>query len=167
MSERIAERTGASASQGLPWPIRSIVAGAVGTAAMTGAYAAEHRLRPAVTGPLDFDDSLVPGEIVANVMHLGAVSGRTDAELGTALRWGYGSAFGLWHGILRRRLGEPWATLAFFATLMSATFALFPILGRTPPPWKWAPDVLATSIGTHVAYVAAVAAVDRATSPTP
>jgi hypothetical protein len=45
---------------------------------------------------------------------------------------------------------------------MSATLTLFPLLGRTPPPWRWPPDVMATSIGTHVAYVLAVAAMDDA-----
>jgi hypothetical protein len=144
----------------MPWPIRSVVAGAAGTTAMTLAYALEHRLRPRVEGPLDYDDGLVPGAIVANVLHLGAVSSGTDAELGTALRWGYGSAFGLWHGLLRRRLREPWASIAFGATLMTATFSLFPIMGKTPPPWRWKKDILATSVGTHVAYVTAVAVVD-------
>ncbi len=43
---------------------------------------------------------------------------------------------------------------------MTATLTLFPLLGRTPPPWRWPPDVLATSVGTHVAYVTAVAVVD-------
>ena len=45
---------------------------------------------------------------------------------------------------------------------MTATLTLFPLLGRTPPPWRWPPDMLATSLGTHAAYVAAVAAVDDA-----
>ena len=57
---------------------------------------------------------------------------------------------------------EPWAALAFGATLMAATFTLFPLLGKTPPPWKWPPDVLATALGTHAAYVLAVATVDDA-----
>jgi hypothetical protein len=35
-----------------------------------------------------------------------------------------------------------------------------PLLGRTPPPWRWPPDVIATSVGTHVAYVLAVATVE-------
>jgi hypothetical protein len=48
----------------LPWPIRSVLAGTAGTATMTLAYAAERRLRPNVHGPLDYDDSLVPGKIV-------------------------------------------------------------------------------------------------------
>jgi hypothetical protein len=43
---------------------------------------------------------------------------------------------------------------------MSATLTLFPLLGRTPPPWRWPKDVMATSLGTHIAYVVAVATVD-------
>jgi hypothetical protein len=145
----------------LPWPARSICAGAAGTASLSLAYAAERRVRHRTDGsPLDYDDSLVPGEIVANILHLPHVTDREDRDLGLALRWSYGSAFGLFHGVLRRRLREPLASAVFGATLMSATLSLFPLLGRTPPPWRWPADVMATSIGTHVAYVAAVAAVD-------
>lgn len=144
----------------LPWPVRSMLAGAAGTAAMTLAYALERRVRHGAT-QLDYDDSLVPGEIVGSILRLHDVSDREEAELGLALRWGYGSAFGWWDGILRRRLPEPWASLVFGATLMSATLTLFPALGRTPPPWRWTADVLATSLGTHAVYVLAVAAVDH------
>ena len=139
---------------------RSVVAGAAGTAALSLAYAGERRLWRGHQGPLDYDDSLVPGQIVAGIMHLPHVTAREDRELGLMLRWGYGSAFGIWHGTLRQMAGEPWASAGFFATLMTATFTLFPLLGRTPPPWRWPPDVLATSVGTHVAYVATLAAVD-------
>jgi hypothetical protein len=144
----------------LPWPVRSVLAGTAGTTTMTLAYAVERRLRPRVRGPLDYDDSLVPGQIVASIAHLPHVTDREEHELGLALRWSYGSAFGLWHGILRRRIPEPWASVIFGGTLMTATFTLFPLLGRTPPPSRWPPAMLATSIGTHVAYVSAVAVVD-------
>jgi hypothetical protein len=144
----------------LPWPVRSVLAGTAGTTTMTLAYGTERRLRPRVRGPLDYDDSLVPGQIVASIAHLPHVTDREEHELGLALRWSYGSAFGLWHGILRRRISEPWASVVFAGTLMTATFTLFPLLGRTPPPWRWPPAMLATSIGTHVAYVTAVAVVD-------
>jgi hypothetical protein len=147
----------------LPWPVRSVLAGATGTAAMTVAYAAERRLRPRIKGALDYDDSLVPGEIVAGIMHLSNVTDREENELGLALRWGYGSAFGIWHGFLRRKIGEPWASAAFGTTLMTATLALFPLLGKTPPPWRWPAPVIATAFGTHAAYVGAVAAVDDLT----
>jgi hypothetical protein len=144
------------------WPVRSVLAGAAGTATMTLAYACERRLRKSFQGPLDYDDSLVPGQIVATVMHLPHVTDTGDRELGFLLRWSYGSAFGLLHGGLRRSIGEPWASAVFGGTLITATFTLFPLLGRTPPPWRWPADVLATSLGTHASYVAAVAAVDGA-----
>jgi hypothetical protein len=143
-----------------PWPVRSIAAGTAGTAALTLFYDVERRVRRRHRGPLDYDDSLVPGKIVASIMHLPHVTAREDYDLGMALRWGYGSAFGLYHGILRRHLGEPRASALFGATLMSATFSLFPLLGRTPPPWRWPPDVMATCLASHAAYVSAVAAVD-------
>lgn len=144
----------------LPWPIRSVLAGTAGTAAMTLAYDTERRMRSGTNGPLDYDDSLVPGEIVAGIMHLSNATDREEFDLGLALRWGYGSVFGIWHGLLRRRMSEPWASAAFGATLMTATLTLFPLLGRTPPPWRWPPAVIATAFGTHAAYVGAVAAVD-------
>jgi hypothetical protein len=143
----------------VPWPLRSVLAGAAGTTALSAAYVVERRVRHR-RAPLDYDDSLVPGQIVASIMHLGHVTAREEHDLGMALRWGYGSAFGIWHGLLRRRFAEPRASVLFGGTLMSATLTLFPLLGRTPPPWRWPADVMATSVGTHVAYVLAVATVD-------
>jgi hypothetical protein len=141
-------------------PNRSVLAGSAGTLALTLAYATERRVRRGHRGQLDYDDSLVPGQIVASIMHLPHVTNREENDLGLALRWGYGSALGLWHGILRRRFAEPFACVLFGATLMSTTLTLFPVLGRTPPPWRWPPDVIATSLGTHVVYVVTVATVD-------
>ena len=149
-------------TDGIPWTVRSVLAGTAGTAAMTLEYEIERRIRHNYRGPLDYDDSLVPGKIVASIMHLGRVTDREDNELGLALRWSYGSAFGIWHGWLRRRMSEPWASLIFGATLMTATFSLFPLLGRTPPPRRWPLDVMATCIGSHAVYVLAVATVDDA-----
>jgi hypothetical protein len=143
-----------------PWPIRSVIGGTAGTAALSLAYVVERKLRPRHQGPLDYDDSLVPGQIVASIMHLPHVTAKEDRDIGWALRWSYGSAFGLWHGILRRKVKEPWASAIFGGTLMTATLTLFPLLGRTPPPSKWSPDVMATCLATHAAYVGAVAAVD-------
>jgi hypothetical protein len=50
------------------------------------------------------------------VLHLPSVTDREEAELGTLLRWGYGSAFGMFHGVLRRVLPEPWASVVFGGT---------------------------------------------------
>ena len=147
--------------RGSPWPVRSVIAGAAGTAAMTLAYATEHRLRPQVQGALDYDDSLIPGKIVANVLRLGDVTDTEDAELKAALKWGYGSAFGLWHGTLRRFLPEPWAS----ARVRRDAHDVRPsVCSRCSAErlhrGDGNPDVLATSVGTHVAYVLGVALVD-------
>jgi hypothetical protein len=141
----------------LPWLVRSIASGTAGTAALTLSYKLEHRLRH-TAAPLDYDDSLVPGQIVVSILHLPHVTNREENELGLALRWSYGSVFGVWHSLLRRRFAEPAASVAFGATLMTATLTMFPLLGRTPPPWKWPASVIATAFGTHTAYVVAVAA---------
>jgi len=144
----------------MPWPIRSLLAGVTGTAALTVSYAVERRLRGETSGPLDYDDSLVPGQIVCSILHLHHVTRREENDLGLGLRWTYGSAFGLWHGLLRRRLPEPAATVAFATTLITATFTMFPLLGRTPPPWRWPRGYVATCLATHSVYAATVGAVD-------
>jgi hypothetical protein len=151
----------------LPWPLCSLIAGAVGTGALSLSYVIEHRLQPGAKGPVDYDDSLVPGQIVATIMDLRHVTARDEKELGLALRWGYGSVFGLWHGLLRRRVSEPWATVAFGMTLTSATLTLFPLLGRTPPPWRWPRDFLAVSLTTHAVYAVTVGLVDEVLSSPP
>jgi hypothetical protein len=142
--------------------VRSVCSGLAGTAALTLAYALERRLRPGVRGPLDYDDGLVPGRIVARAMRLRDVSDREVHELGLVLRWSYGSAFAIVHGALRHGIREPWSALAFGGTVMASTLTLLPLLGNTPAPWRWPADVMATSLGTHAAYAGTVATVDGA-----
>lgn len=62
-----------------------------------------------------------PARSSRGIMHLPHVTAREEHELGMALRWSYSSVFGLWHGLLRRRAGEPLANVAFGATLMPPT----------------------------------------------
>jgi hypothetical protein len=138
-----------------------LLAGSAGTAVLSVCYVVADRVRSG-SGPADYDDSLVPGKIVAGILHLPSVTDHEDEELGLALRWSYGSGFGIFHGLLRRRMAEPQASLVFGATLMTLTCTMFPLLGRTPPPWRWPRGFLATSVATHAAYVVAVAAVDSA-----
>jgi hypothetical protein len=122
---------------------------------LTLAYRAERRVRDA-SKPLDYDDSDVPGQIVASILHIAKPGESEELRLGFALRGVYGSGFGLLHGLLRRRVGEPVATLAFGGVLI-----MFPLLGHTPPPWRWPRGYLATCLATHAAYTVTVALVDN------
>jgi hypothetical protein len=126
---------------------------------LTLSYIAEHRVRDA-NGSLDYDDSDVPGQIVASILHISRPSEDEERELGYVLRAVYGSGFGLIHGVLRRRVGEPVATIAFGGALITMTLTMFPLLGHTPPPWRWPRGYLATCLITHAAYAATVGAVD-------
>ena len=78
-----------------------------------------------------------------------------------AIRWSYGSVFGIAHVVLRSKLGEPRATLFFGGALMSMTLSMFPLLGRTPPPWRWTGDAMVTCLATHAAYIGTAAATDN------
>lgn len=142
----------------LPWPVRSVLAGAAGTAALSLSYVVERRVRR--VRQADYDDSLVPGGIVLSILHLHQVNRREEYDAGMGLRWAYGSGFGLFHGLLRRRVDEPWASLTFGGTLMSLTLTMFPLLGHTPPPWRWPRGYVVSELLTHAAYVTAVAVVD-------
>ena len=52
----------------IPWPVRSVIAGAAGTAAMTLAYATEHRLRSRFEAHWTTTTVWCPGKIVASVL---------------------------------------------------------------------------------------------------
>ena len=110
---------------------------------------------------LDYDDSVVPGQIVANLLNLPKPSDREAGAITLGLRWSYGSAFGIAHVLLRNRIREPRATLIFGTTLMTVTSVAFPLLGRTPPPWKWPLDVQVSAVGSHTAYIVTAAVVDN------
>ncbi len=162
----------------MPWVARGILAGAAGTAAMALWYHGERTLRRGgyngaaalddgapVQGlwsdeGLDYDDSVVPGQIVASILHLPAVTNKQAGEITLALRWGYGSTYGIAHVWLRKRLSEPAATAVFGSALMAVTLTAFPLLGHTPPPWRWPADVMGSALASHAGYVLTAAAVD-------
>lgn len=110
---------------------------------------------------LDYDDSMVPGQIVASLLRLNQPTPTETRAIALALRWTYGSAFGLAHVLLRNRIREPYATLYFGGTLMTVAAVAFPLLGRTPPPWRWPTSVRRNSVVSHAAYVLAASATDN------
>lgn len=163
----------------LPWLRRGLVAGASGTAAMAAWYHLERRLRRGrYTGVttladgtpveglwsragLDYDDSVVPGQIVAKILHLPKPTARQAGAITLALRWTYGSAFGVAHVLLRNRFREPYASLLFGSALMTMTSVAFPVLGRTPVPWRWPADAQISAVGSHTAYIVTASALDN------
>lgn len=163
----------------LSWLNRGLVAGCGGTAAMAAWYHLERILRRGrhagvgaladgtpVQGlwsrrGLDYDDSVVPGQIVANLLNLRTPTDREAGLITLALRWTYGSAFGITHVLLRNRFPEPKASFLFGGVLMTITSVAFPLLGGTPAPWKWPLDARISSVGSHAAYTLTASALDN------
>lgn len=142
---------------------QGLLAGVLGTAAMTTSYGLERRLRSTHGGPLDYDDSTVPSHAAMVVLRIHTLDARRQHQLGALVHWGYGSAMGIARAALGRRLAPRNATTAYWVGLMAMTGVLFPLLGDTPPPWRWRPDVVGTSLVQHAVYAAAVGAVVDAT----
>jgi hypothetical protein len=109
---------------------------------------------------LDYDDSIVPGQIVAKLLQLPMPTSGQAKALALALRWGYGSVFGIVHVVLRERHREPYASIRFGAALMTVALVGFPVLGGTPVPWRWPVDAQIASLGSHVAYIVTASVVD-------
>lgn len=140
---------------------RGALAGFAGTSVMTLSYAAEREVRKVVDRPLDYDDGPAPAEAVRRLFGLPPLTEEQSSRLKSLVLWGYGSAVGVGHALLLRRWDEPGAGVGFFAGISAMAFALLPVLGGTPPPWKWPADIMATSIAQHAVYALTVAAVDR------
>jgi hypothetical protein len=152
-----------------PWwvPVaRGVVAGFAGTAAMTASYGLERRLRDGTGqgGPLDYDDSTVPTHAAMVVLRIQHLDEANQKRLGFLVHWGYGSLMGVPRVLLGRREAPAAATAWYWAGLMVMTGALFPLLGGTPPPWKWKGDVAATSLVQHAVYATVTGLVVDATA---
>jgi uncharacterized membrane protein YagU involved in acid resistance len=136
-----------------------IIAGLVATTTMNASYWAERRIRRNVEGPLDFDDSNVPALVAAKILRQSDLSDDASRWLGFAVHWGYGSLFGLGAVPLIRRFGPVGGTAVYWSGMMVMACAMFPVLGGTPPPWRWRNDVIVTSAAQHVVYAATATAV--------
>jgi len=161
---------------------RGVAGGAVGTGAMAlaawlrrEAYARRHGIAVSeIQEIVDYDDSDHVVTAASTLLH--AVLGwaprtqRGRHVLFWVVHWGYGSVVGATHVALQRALGrEPAPGLVFFAGSQAMALGLFPVLGDTPPPWRWRRDLLRTSFVQHAIYAGGVAVTNtltaRATRP--
>src|ERR1700759_3082378 len=132
-------------------------AGLGATTAMNVGYWTERRIRRNVEGPLDYDDTNVPALVAAKILRRSDLSDEASFRLGLAVHWGYGSLFGLAAVPLNRRFGPVGATAVYWGGMMTMACAMFPVLGDTPPPWRWRNDVIVTSAFQHLVYAGSAA----------
>jgi hypothetical protein len=132
---------------------RGMVAGAVGTLAMT----ASQRLEMMATGR---PGSQVPGKVGAHLAPAKDPDSQPDvAQLNTAVHWAHGITMGALRGALDVAgiHGTP-ASLTHFALVWGGDAALYQTLGIAKAPWKWTLGELTTDMAHKGLYAAATGA---------
>jgi uncharacterized membrane protein YagU involved in acid resistance len=148
--------------------VRGLLAGVVGTAAMTAYQELVGRLR--VGEPREeprseaeaWEQAPAPAKVAR--LALERVTGRTvSAEriplLTNVMHWGYGKTWGLGYAVLRRGDGSrPLAAGLLFGTgVWAASYAQLVPLGIYEPPWKYSGGELALDLSYHLVYGVGVA----------
>jgi hypothetical protein len=134
---------------------RGLIAGLVGTVAMTIASTIEMKARKR-------RPSTVPGETAGKVLGVRPRDEKSKQRFSSLVHFGYGTAWGLARAALRaafcaggRRRASIAEPLAFFATVWGAGLVLLPMLGTAPPFWRWGGKVVAIDALHHGVYAAA------------
>lgn len=148
-------------------PLTGLASGLLGTTGMTFTLWAERRARRGLRGPVDYDAS---DHVVTAASTVLSWTPKTDAQrraLFLLVHWGYGSAVGLAYPPLRKTLRNDAAAAAvFYAGCQTMAMTLFPTLGGTPPPWRWKPSILLSSLAQHAVYAATVSIATHCIRPT-
>ena len=120
---------------------RGMVAGAIGTIAMT----VSERLEMAVSGR---EASQVPGQVGAHLLPGQDPDSSADvARLNAPVHWAHGISMGALRGALDMAgVRGPEASIAHFLLLWGGDAALYRALGVADLPWRWDPDELASDV---------------------
>ncbi len=142
-----------ASSNALSAVMRGMVAGALGTAAMT----VSERLEMSISGR---EGSRVPGEVGAHLIPGKDHRSSSDVEaLNTAVHWAHGISMGALRGVLDiAGIRGPAASAAHFALLWGGDAALYRALGVADVPWRWEPAELGIDMlhkGVHAAVTGA------------
>jgi hypothetical protein len=129
---------------------KGILAGFAGTAAMTVSSTLEQHLRgrPASTAPAD---------ATAKVLGIsGFSSPAAKNRFSNLVHWGYGTGWGVVHGLLDTiGLRPAAATLAHGAAIWGNEQVMLPALDVAPPVFMWPREEVAIDAWHHAVYAAA------------
>jgi hypothetical protein len=127
-----------------------ILAGVVGTAAMTLSSTLEAKLR---RRPY----SKAPAKAAARALGIETFEdGDAYARFSNLVHWGYGTSWGVACGLLRTLgLGPRLATPAHFAAVWGSSLYTLPKYEVAPPVTEWAIEDIAIDVFHHLVYVGA------------
>jgi hypothetical protein len=127
-----------------------LVAGFVGTVAMTASQAVEMRLRQR-------EPSTTPAKAAEKVLHVRPDDERAEAALNNGVHLAYGTGWGAFRGLLDTAVGlRGWPAIAVhFAAIQGAAFVMLPGLKVSPPVREWGAKEIAVEVGHHAVYAIA------------
>ena len=129
---------------------KGLVAGLLGTAAMTVSSSVEARLRGRAA-------SSAPARATAKVLGIKEFDGPlAQARFNDISHWGYGTGWGVVRGLLAVAALRPRAaTAAHGAAIYGAAQVTLPALEIAPPVVFWAKEEIAIDVFHHAVYAAA------------
>src|SRR3954452_23545831 len=129
---------------------RGLVAGAIGTAAMTVSSTLEQKTRGR-------EASTAPADAAMKVLGIeGFCDDAAQSRFSNLVHWAYGSGWGVPRALLARAgLRPAAATAAHGGALWGSEQVMLPALGVAPPLWEWGAAEVAIDAGHHVVYTVA------------
>ena len=128
---------------------RGLVAGLIGTAAMTISSTIEGKLR-------NRPPSTVPSDVAGRVLGVKPRGPEEKERFSNLMHWQNGSSLGMLRATLGSATRDPWAGAAFFGTVWAGELIMVPQLSaKTPPVTEWELTDIAIDGWHHLVYAAA------------
>lgn len=134
---------------------KGLVAGAVGTAAMTVSSTVEAKLTKR-------DASTAPADAASKVLGIEPTDDRAKARFSNVVHWSYGTGWGAVRGLVGVfGLRPPLPAVAHFGIVWGSGLAMLPAVGVAPPVREWGARTLATDAWHHAVYATATSVAYR------
>ncbi|SRR5579885_635579 len=129
---------------------KGLIAGLIGTAAITASTMIEARIRGR-------GQSSAPADAAGKVLGVQPRGEEEKVRFSNAVHWGYGTMWGATRGLLGAGgLNGLIASAAHFGAVWSTALVMLPALGVSPPVTKWGAREIAIDGLHHLIYAAAV-----------
>jgi hypothetical protein len=128
---------------------KGLVAGVVGTAAMTVSSTVEAKLRGRRF-------STAPAEAARKLLGIREFeSEAARSRFSNLVHWSYGTGWGVARALLGELVPGRRGDAAHFATVWGSALVMLPALEVAPPAWKWGKEEIAIDVFHHAVYAAA------------
>ena len=128
---------------------KGLVAGCIGTMAMTVSSSIEAKIR-------DRESSTAPADAAAKVLGIKPEGEKEKARFSTMVHWSYGTGWGVLRGLLSLvALPAPLPAVAHYAAVWGGQLVMLPALEVAPPVKEWGSTELAIDAFHHGVYATA------------